>query len=60
MTVEVHAKYTARWLEQIARRNMNQPLRTDPATAARVWEAAQDVYADAPELLEFVKVFLGK
>jgi len=55
-----HEKYTARWLEQIARRNMDRPVRTDTANHQKIWEAAQEVYEDAPELLEFVKAFMGK
>jgi RHS repeat-associated protein len=56
-----HLKYTARWREQIARKNMlDRGLRTDTATDQKIWEAAQEVYDDAPELLEFVKVFMGR
>ena len=60
LTTEEHAKYTARWLAEIGRRNMDVPITTQTATVENVWHAAQEVYHDAPELLEFVKVFLGK
>jgi hypothetical protein len=60
LTPAEHAKYTSRWFEQIARRNMEEPIRTDNATIDNIWEAAQYVYRDAPELLEFVQMFMGK
>jgi hypothetical protein len=60
LTVEEHAKYTSRWLAEIGRRNMDVPIRTDNATVQNIWEAAQVVYEDSPELLEFVKVFMGQ
>jgi RHS repeat-associated protein len=60
LTAEEHALYTARWLEQIGRRNMDVPVTTANATLENIWAAAQDVYYDAPELLEFVKTFLNK
>ena len=60
LTVEEHAKYTMRWLQQIGRRNMNVPINTKNAKLDDIWEAAQEVYHDAPELLEFIKTFLNK
>ena len=60
LTPAEHAKYTSRWLEQIARRNMDQPLRTDSAKIDDIWRAAQEVYEDAPELLEFIQMFMNK
>ena len=60
LTAAEHVKYTGRWLAEIGRRNMDRPVRTDNATVENIWEAAQVVYEDSPELLEFVKVFMGK
>jgi len=60
LTPAEHAKYTSRWLEKIARRNMDQPLRTDSAKIDDIWRAAQEVYEDAPELLEFIQMFMNK
>jgi hypothetical protein len=54
-------KYLAQWLTEIARKNMkNRDLRTDTVMPDDIWNAAQNVYYDAPELLEFVKIFLDK
>jgi RHS repeat-associated protein len=61
LTKQEHEAFTAKWLEQIARRNMlAHPLRTNTAEPDDIWKAAQVVYENHPELLEFVKVFLNK
>ena len=60
LTVEEHAKYTSRWLAEIGRKNMDVPITTKNATIDNIWEAAQEVYHDASELLDFVKTFLNK
>ncbi len=60
LTAAEHSTYSARWLAEIGRRNMDRALRTDNATIENIWESARVVYQDSPELLEFVKVFLGK
>lgn len=60
LTKAEHEIYTQRWLAEIGRRNMDVPVTTQNATIDNILDAAEEVYHDAPELLEFVKTFLNK
>jgi hypothetical protein len=59
LTEEEHRILTNLWLQQIGRVNMDRQVTTANATLQDVWEAAQRIYANYPELPEAVRQFLG-
>ena len=59
LTREEHRVFTNRWRQAIGYNNMNSPLITSRATRALIWEKAQEVYYDRPDLLEAIRRFLG-
>ena len=60
LTPAEHARFTAEWQRIIGLRGWNRELTTASANADNIWEAAKEVYADYPELLEFVQMFMGR
>jgi hypothetical protein len=51
---------TTRWRDALAYKNSGKVINTKTANIDDIWDAAQEVYFDYPELLNWVKITLGK
>lgn len=52
LTPEEHQQFTNAWRNAIGYSNSNNALNTLTASKEQIWQAAQDIYAKHPELLE--------
>jgi RHS repeat-associated protein len=59
LTKAEHNVFKDAWRNAIGRSNMNSLLRTNNATPDDIWNAAQEIYAGHPELLEAARITLG-
>ena len=60
LTRAEHQPFTNAWRTEIGYINGKNPVNTLTATVDNIWEAAQNVYADYPELLEYIRMFIKK
>ena len=60
LTAREHQEFTNAWRDAIGRINSNNSINTSTATPADIWAASERIYANYPEVLEFVKQFLGR
>ena len=60
LTPSEHQEFTQAWRDAIGYNNQNSEIITSTATRDDIWAAAQKVYANHPEMLEYCRRFLGK
>jgi RHS repeat-associated protein len=60
LTPSEHQVFTSAWRDVIGYTNSKNPITTATATVDDIWNAAQQVYAAYPRVLEFIQRFMNK
>jgi len=60
LTEGEHQVFTNAWRDAIGYINGKNPVNTATATVDQIWKAAQIVYEQYPELLEYIRTFMNK